>query len=126
MRRTSLADETAARLYRAGLTADDPGLVQIRAWNAAVAARGGLAGVTGSTNPGTPGRRATDAPAGLCGNMGATFASPQEAIRPECKSAPQMGSAATTTESDRDLVAIALAGSATGPAPQPDNQRSRR
>jgi hypothetical protein len=124
MNRTPLAEETARKLYAARIAADDPGLVQLREWNAAVAARGELAGVTGSTNRGTPSRRATEAPASGYGSMGPTFASPLEAVRPQKNSAPaplRAESASThTTESDWDLVALALAGGATGPSHQPE------
>jgi hypothetical protein len=52
----TLAELVAQRLERAGITWDDPGLVQLRAWNAAALERGRLAvevrrGQFGATRP---------------------------------------------------------------------------
>jgi hypothetical protein len=102
---TALADTTAGRLYATGIGPHDPALTALRAWNGSVLSR-----------------RATWAPGDGHGIMGATFASPQEATRPQKQSsAPRLGSA-STSESDWDLVAVALAGAATGPC---INQESR-
>jgi hypothetical protein len=102
-----LADTVAGRLYTAGSEPHDPALTAVRAWNGSVTSR-----------------RATEVPAGGYGSMGATFAPPGGHQTGEKNSAPaplRAESASTqTTESDWDLVALALASGATGPSHQPE------
>lgn len=122
---TALADTVAGRIYTAGITPADPGLLLIRAWNEAATVRSAVSGITAGAKPDTPGRRANEDSQCLLREYERDVASPQEATRPHKNSAPaRLGAeSASTSESDRDPVAVALAGGATGPA---NTQRSRR
>ena len=92
-----LADTVAGRLYAAGIEPHDPALTAMRAWNASVTSR-----------------RATEVPAAPCGNMSATFASPQEATRPQKNSAP-VRERTESASTSQDLVANGRETSLQGP-----------
>jgi hypothetical protein len=113
---SALADVVAGRIYTAGITPDDPGLVLIRAWNEAATVRCAVSGITAGAKPDTPGRRANGEPAGLLREHGGDVCLPLGDHQAQQNSAPvrERTESASTPES-QDLVANGRETSLQGP-----------